>query len=232
MNKLDKDPFQSNEKGTNFASRLKYLIGNKSGRAFSKEVNISYSTLHNYLTSVSLPTLDNLIALAKHTGASIEWLALGEGNIESNSYEKESKINDDTYVAVNDCRDIAIYSDFKGFDDEYYRYHSAKVEKAWLNTRHLKAEDCAIFLVSGDSMHPTLRDGEEIIVDRSKNILKDGKIFVLNNNGAILVKKVQVTFTGITLISDNSDYTPIRLDLHEIGKLIIIGQVVRSYRDF
>lgn len=85
---------------------------------------------------------------------------------------------------------------------------------------------------SGESIYLVLKDGEEIIVDRSKKELKDGKIFVLNNEGAMLVKKVQITYNGITLISQNTEYTPIELDAEQANSLIVIGQVVRGYRDF
>ncbi|VEH65494.1 putative bacteriophage transcriptional regulator [Rodentibacter pneumotropicus] len=81
-------------------------------------------------------------------------------------------------------------------------------------------------------MYPTLKDGEETIVDRSKTDLKDGKIFVLNNEGAMYVKKVQVTPYSIILISQNPEYSPIKLDTSEMDNLIVIGQVVRGYRDF
>ena len=85
---------------------------------------------------------------------------------------------------------------------------------------------------SGESIYLVLKDGEEIIVERSKKELKDGKIFVLNNEGAMLVKKVQITYNGITLISQNTEYTPIELDAEQANSLIVIGQVVRGYRDF
>ncbi len=88
------------------------------------------------------------------------------------------------------------------------------------------------FLVSGESMYPTLKDGEEIIVDRSKRNLVDGKIFVLNNDGSMLVKKVQLTYDGVELISDNPTYRPLKLEAEEANSLIVIGQVVRGYRDF
>lgn len=87
-------------------------------------------------------------------------------------------------------------------------------------------------MVFVESMYPTLKDGEEIIVDRSKRELSEGKIFVLNHNGSMLVKKVQFTYDGVELISDNKDYRPLRLDADEANSLIIIGQVVRGYRDF
>ena len=63
-------------------------------------------------------------------------------------------------------------------------------------------------------------------------VLKDGKIFVLNNEGAMLVKKVQITYSGITLISQNTEYAPIELNAEQANNLIVIGQVVRGYRDF
>lgn len=224
MEKIGIDPFNSQEKGTGFGERLKEVIGNKSGRAFAKEVSISYSTLHNYLTNMSLPTLDNLIALAKHTGVSIEWLATGE--------EKEQFSSDDNFIAIEDCRDTRLSSGNGGFNGDYPPFATTKVEIAWLQARHLKAEDCAMFLVSGESMYPTLKDGEEIIVDRSKRDLVDGKIFVLNNNGSMLVKKVQLTYDGVELISDNPTYRPLKLEAEEANNLIVIGQVVRGYRDF
>lgn len=218
------DPFNNLEKGTGFGDRLKEVIGNRSGRAFAKEVNISYSTLHNYLTNVSLPTLDNLITLAKYAGVSIEWLATGE--------ETENCSDNDDFVEIEDCRDIRLSAGNGGFNSDYTELTTTKVERAWPQSRRLNAENCAMFLVSGESMYPTLKDGEEIIVDRSKRNLVDGKIFVLNNDGSMLVKKVQLTYDGVELISDNPTYRPLKLEAEEANNLIVIGQVVRGYRDF
>lgn len=60
---------------------------------------------------------------------------------------------------------------------DYYKANFAKVERAWLQTRQLKASECALFCLDGNSMSATLKDEEEIIVDRSKNELKEGKMF-------------------------------------------------------
>lgn len=229
--KIEQVPFHTLGKGSSFSERLKELIGNKSGRAFAKEAGISYSTLHNYLTNTSLPTLDNLIALATYTDVSVQWLATGELTSGQKHINTETS-NDETFSVIEDCREVRISAGGGGFNDEYKPYQTTKVEKTWLDSRRLKAEDCAMFLVSGDSMYPTLKDGEEIIVDRSKKELKDGKIFVLNNESAMLVKKVQITYNGITLISQNTEYAPIELNAEQANNLIVIGQVVRGYRDF
>ena len=225
----------------NFSNRMK-LIAEKSFKSnyseFARAVGVAQASLARWVKGEADPSRMNLIKIADASGVNLEWLALGIGDMDGTKpqlIKPEVNLlasNDETFVEIEDCREVRISAGGGGFNDEYQRYHSTKVEKAWLDSRRLKAENCAMFLVSGDSMYPTLKDGEEIIVDRSKQDLKDGKIFVLNNEGAMLVKKVQITYNGITLISQNTEYAPIELNAEQANSLIVVGQVVRGYRDF
>ena len=205
---------------------------------FARAVGVVQPSLARWVKGEADPTRTNLVKIAEASGVSLDWLALGVGNMDGvEPQAKKSEVNliasnDETFSVIEDCREVRISAGGGGFNDEYKPYQTTKVEKAWLDSRRLKAEDCAMFLVSGDSMYPTLKDGEEIIVDRSKKELKDGKIFVLNNEGAMLVKKVQITYNGITLITQNTEYAPIELNAEQANNLIVIGQVVRGYRDF
>ena len=205
---------------------------------FARAVGVVQPSLARWVKGEADPTRTNLVKIAEASGVSLDWLALGVGNMDGvEPQSKKSEVNliasnDETFSVIEDCREVRISAGGGGFNDEYKPYQTTKVEKAWLDSRRLKAEDCAMFLVSGDSMYPTLKDGEEIIVDRAKKELKDGKIFVLNNEGAMLVKKVQITYNGITLISQNTEYAPIELNAEQANNLIVIGQVVRGYRDF
>ncbi|WP_244151948.1 S24 family peptidase [Rodentibacter myodis] len=157
-----------------------------------------------------------------------------EGKVTPTTHQNSNFIasNDETFVEIEDCREVRLSAGTGAFNSDYEEINTTKIERAWLQSRRLKAKDCAIFLVSGESMYPTLKDGEEIIVDRSKRELIEGKILVLNHNGAMLVKKVQFTYNGVELISDNPSYRPLKLDAEEANSLIIIGQVVRGYRNF
>ncbi|HHF0477253.1 TPA: helix-turn-helix transcriptional regulator [Haemophilus influenzae] len=225
----------------NFSNRMK-LIAEKSFKnnysEFARAVGVAQASLARWVKGEADPSRTNLIKITEAGGVSLDWLALGVGNMDGvEPQAKKSEVNliasnDETFSVIEDCREVRISAGGGGFNDEYKPYQTTKVEKAWLDLRRLKAEDCAMFLVSGDSMYPTLKDGEEIIVDRSKKELKDGKIFVLNNEGAMLVKKVQITYNGITLISQNTEYAPIELNAEQANNLIVIGQVVRGYRDF
>ncbi|HDR1425354.1 LexA family transcriptional regulator [Pasteurella multocida] len=231
-----KDPFKEHEKGTEFSERLKLLIGNRSGRAFAKEVGISYSTLHNYLSGTSLPTLDNLITLAQYGGVNIEWLAVGEKSgtlITEKNQISHSAINNenDDFVDIRDYREISVSAGFGALNDEIEPKYT-KVEASWLMSRGLKPKDCGMFKLDGDSMYPVLKHGEDMVVDMSKHNLREGRIFIINHNGLMWVKKVQINFDGVDLISENPTYKPIKLTSDEANSLIVIGQVVRGYRDF
>ena len=72
-------------------------------------------------------------------------------------------------------------------------------------------------------MEPTLRDGDEILVDRSARGLRDG-VYVVRVGDGLLVKRLDLGQPGhIVLISDNQVYRPFQLahdDLEVIGRVV------------
>lgn len=194
---------------------------------------IALSTLQLWEQGAREPNATKIIELANILKTTTNYLLHGEGNpVASQADSYPMPANDDAFEDIEDCREVRISAGGGGINSGHEELTTTKVERTWLQARRLKAKDCAMFLVSGESMYPTLKDGEEIIVDRSKRELSEGKIFVLNHNGSMLVKKVQFTYNGVELISDNPAYRPLKLDAEEANNLVIIGQVVRGYRDF
>jgi phage repressor protein C with HTH and peptisase S24 domain len=60
--------------------------------------------------------------------------------------------------------------------------------------------------VQGDSMEPTLRDGDEILVDRSQRRLRSG-VHVIRLDDVLLVKRLAPAAGGaVEIISDNPAY--------------------------
>ena len=93
----------------------------------------------------------------------------------------------------------------------------------WLREQGLDPRMLSAIRVEGDSMEGTLRDGDEILVDRSPRPLRDG-IHVVRTGEALLVKRVDLGRPGtITLVSDNPAYRPIELSPEEVQ---VIGRVV------
>ena len=93
----------------------------------------------------------------------------------------------------------------------------------WLRGQGLDPAMLSAIAVAGDSMEPTLRDGDEILVDKTPRPLRDG-IHVVRLDDALLVKRVELLRGGhIALASDNPAYRTIEVPMGEIG---VVGRVV------
>jgi phage repressor protein C with HTH and peptisase S24 domain len=93
----------------------------------------------------------------------------------------------------------------------------------WLREQGLDPRMLSAIAVAGDSMDPTLRDGDEILVDRAPRPLGNG-VHVVRVEGALLVKRLDSSLAGqIALISDNAVYPRIELPR---GEVEIVGRVV------
>jgi phage repressor protein C with HTH and peptisase S24 domain len=104
-------------------------------------------------------------------------------------------------------------------------------DRAWL--RELRVRDPAqlsMIRVEGDSMIPTLADGDEILVDRSDTHerLRDG-IYVIRSDDMLVVKRVAVAPGGrVSVGSDNAAYPP--WPDRDAAALELIGRVVWTSR--
>ena len=109
------------------------------------------------------------------------------------------------------------------FADEEEPFGAFGVTPQWLREQGLEPAMLSAIAVAGDSMEPTLRDGDEILVDRTPRAPRDG-IHVVRVDGALLVKRLETGRPGlIVLRSDNRAYDPIELRPAEIE---VIGRVV------
>lgn len=93
----------------------------------------------------------------------------------------------------------------------------------WLREQGLDPKMLSAIRVEGDSMELTLRDGDEILVDRTPRPLRDG-IHVVRTGEALLVKRLDLAGPGrIALVSDNPAYRTVELPPEEVQ---VIGRVV------
>ena len=100
---------------------------------------------------------------------------------------------------------------------------SFRFSPRWLRDQGLQADRLSAIAVSGDSMEPTLRDGDEILVDHTRKDVRDG-IYVVRLDGALLVKRLDTRGSRrLTLRSDNPAYPPIDCDPEHLE---VIGRVV------
>ncbi len=109
------------------------------------------------------------------------------------------------------------------FPEEEEPFGAFGVTTQWLREQGLERGMLSAIAVTGDSMEPTLRDGDEILVDRTPRSLRDG-IHVVRVDGALLVKRLETGRPGLLVLrSDNKAYDPIELPPVEVE---VIGRVV------
>ncbi|MSN96323.1 helix-turn-helix domain-containing protein [Campylobacter sp. FMV-PI01] len=87
-----------------------------------------------------------------------------------------------------------------------------------------------IINAKGDSMEPTIKDGELLYINPIANEggINSGSIYVINFDGDVLVKRVDKNpiTKALTLISDNPKYSPISIEKDNLKLCRIIGRVV------
>jgi phage repressor protein C with HTH and peptisase S24 domain len=99
-------------------------------------------------------------------------------------------------------------------------------DEKWLRKLGVDPAQVSLIRVEGDSMQPTLNDGDDIMVDTSaaSRPLKDG-VHVLRMDDVLMVKRLVKERGGkLSVLSDNSAY-PSWSNLDE-GAVRVVGRVV------
>ncbi len=130
------------------------------------------------------------------------WLLTGKGEIFI-SETKEIQKNDNNY-------NIDLLNVRAGAGEGIYNYvietvDTISLDKSFfrtpINTNKIKG-----IQVDGDSMEPTLRDGDYVLIDENINFGTNG-IYAIQYGGQILIKRLQFKMDGtILIISDNDKY--------------------------
>ena len=88
-------------------------------------------------------------------------------------------------------------------------FDAFRFSRRWLREQGLEPAQLSAIRVMGDSMDPLLRDGDEILVDRTPRPFREG-VHVVRLGDALHVKLIQaVPPGGLRLISKNAAYEPV-----------------------
>lgn len=85
----------------------------------------------------------------------------------------------------------------------------------------------ALIDVAGDSMTPTISDGDLILLDTRPMTHRAEGIYVISHDNALLVKRLRVRLNGdVEIISDNPRYGSETITGEQLTRLRIVGRVV------
>ncbi|MBT8527569.1 LexA family transcriptional regulator [Polynucleobacter paneuropaeus] len=157
-------------------------------------------------------------------GMPIKFLDLGA----LSSKEIDIESNPD-YPAVQKVR-IKVSAGITGYGiDSYEDDGSMIVFKAdWYRDNKFNPEKLIALTVSGDSMIPTLYDGDTVVINTADTDLKDGEVFVFNLDGEIVIKRAVRDSGQWWLDSDNKNNTRFTRKSCPDRICIPIGKVVQK----
>lgn len=84
-------------------------------------------------------------------------------------------------------------------------------------------ENIKLIKAVGDSMDPTIKDGDMVWIDTANYFISSDGIYLLRMPTGLAIKRVQAGFNNISIKSDNPKYSDITAD---IGEIKVIGKVV------
>lgn len=103
--------------------------------------------------------------------------------------------------------------------------------KRWLEQNGISAGDSILINVRGDSMEPSIYDGDLVMIDRRKTQIRSGRIYAFREGESLRIKRLElIPDAAIILRSDNPKYLP----EHRVGPAMntisegLIGEVVWS----
>ena len=91
----------------------------------------------------------------------------------------------------------------------------------------LNPKALALIDVRGDSMSPTINDGDLILLDTREGQQTTEGIYAINLAGGLLVKRLRLRLSGtIEVVSDNERYGTETISGEQLAQLHIVGRVV------
>lgn len=97
----------------------------------------------------------------------------------------------------------------------------------WIRRKGLRPSSLAIVTAKGDSMEPTVRDGDILLVDISVHSTAIDGIHLIERDGDLFCKRLQPLHAGgLRVVSDNEHYLPQELTAAEAEAVRVVGRVI------
>lgn len=226
MNEKTDIPVAASDKA-GLAARIRQAMGERSQREFARLIGIGHATLNQYLMGSTEPSWSTLIAIAREGDVPIFWLMTGEGGLAERDVPK---LAPDNHVEISRFAIRASAGTGEKVFDEppasFWQVPRAMLRGFSGNPKHLASIDA-----SGDSMVPTLHDGDPVIFDRSSRQVDREGVYVLTVGDDLFVKRVRRVpqadgSVALELISDNPAYDSIALAADAQEHVRVHGRVI------
>lgn len=199
--------------------------------------NLKQSTYSELERGLSKST-SRIVELATLFKVNAEWLATGEGEMTSST----DSLDDYTFVGgrygeIPSKEDYVVISQYDVYGScgngaligDVTVKGGIVFKRQWLDSLGSKPENLATIYAQGDSMSPTIQDGQVLLIDTSEITPKSSKIYIICIDGQLYIKRLINIFDGWIMRSDNPDkstYPDVPLSPERIASIDIQGRVI------
>lgn len=228
MNIEEKENFDEALAGLgNRISKIAELTGGKKNLA--NAIGISESQLYRYIAGDSQPTVEPLAAMAKIANVHLDWLVFGEGptGISPEVHDfKSLYATRKQYITIPEYQ----YDNPEVKNELSSSLGKVSFNQLWLMKIGLNPDSLRLLRAYGDSMAPTINDGDLLMIDIGQNRFTGDAIYILKLDPHCLVAKrlQQAVDKGLYLVNDNPAYREQHIPNSERDSLEIIGKVIWS----
>lgn len=190
------------------SQRLRAAVEAAGGnKRVADQSGVPLRTLNSYLSAAADPKVTKLHRLAEACGTTVDVL-LGRKPPAVSAGSSISPVQGGADIVIVPRLEIRasagrgravvpVEADAQGF----------AFQRAWLRSLNITPGNAEFVLAEGDSMEPTIKDGDMMLVDRGYGDVVNGKIYILVVDGLVLVKRInKLASGGLMLISDNELY--------------------------
>jgi phage repressor protein C with HTH and peptisase S24 domain len=204
-------------------ARLDHVLRQFSSVAeLARTIGVSDNAIYKWLSGRGQPSVANLVALAKVTKVSLEWLATGhESRDLKHPPHRTGEREDFAYPPRYDANARGALR-----SEQVVDYLAFRTE--WVRARfNTDPRNLLLIETIGDSMSPTLDDGDLLLVDLSEPRFRHDGVYVLRRENLLEVKRLQRRPDGsLNVICDNPAYSPAIIasdTVHVIGRVVWTG---------
>lgn len=233
--------------------RMREAVGKNNQSEVARRAGVSTRTLQRYLDGGGGLKLTALVAIADACGVSVEWLITGRGDRQASWVTSRYPGMEPIGTVVEDGTQVARGPSLQlpGGSRKHYapipRYniqasagfgalaeHAQVVEYLAFDLdfvrNRLRRDPKRLVLIEarGDSMEPTIRDGDILTVDITPDQpLQHAQLYVIRVEHDLMVKRLERRLDGALIVhSDNPRYAPETVPRAGLDQLQILGQVI------
>ncbi|WP_157039908.1 LexA family transcriptional regulator [Pelobacter propionicus] len=206
--------------------KLKTALGLKNDTEVAKALESDPRLLGTWKKRGTVP-YEKIIKLCIRKNINLQWLFSDGSSLPTICRDNGLVSEEDGYIKVPryevraSAGGGAIIHSEQIVDHLYFKAEWVK------NALGIPRDFLVLISVQGDSMEPTLSNGDLILVDTRTSRVEDGAIYVVQYGDALLVKRLQKKYDGSVVIrSDNPLYEAEIIHGEDALNLIIVGRVV------